>query len=99
MRHGLRTGILLWLLVASWGCLAETPPEPVRIAVIIDDMGYRKEAGEQALALPGALTYAFLPQTPYAWQQATRAHELVITSYSIHYTKLYECSITSRSSS
>jgi len=76
MRHGLRTGILLWLLVASWGCLAETPPGPVRIAVIIDDMGYRKEAGEQALALPGALTYAFLPQTPYAWQQATRAHEL-----------------------
>ncbi len=76
MRYGLRSGILLLLWLASWICPAETPPAPVRIAIIIDDMGYRKEAGEQALALPGALTYAFLPQTPYAWQQATRAHEL-----------------------
>ncbi len=75
MRQGLKGGLLLWLMLGAWVCLAETTA-PVRIAVIIDDMGYRKEAGEQALALPGALTYSFLPQTPYARRQAARAHEL-----------------------
>lgn len=72
-------GIMLTLLLASGLCMAETDgagDRPVRIALIIDDMGNRKDAGEQALALPGAVTYSFLPQTPYAWEQAMRAHEL-----------------------
>ena len=71
--------ILLLLLLLSLWCQAEDALDgdaPVRIALIVDDMGYRKEAGEAALALPGKLTYAFLPQTPYAWEQAIRAHEL-----------------------
>ena len=70
--------LLLLLLLTPW-CLAEQTQgasAPVRIALIIDDMGYRKSAGEQALALPGKVTYAFLPQTPHAWEQATQAHEL-----------------------
>lgn len=71
-------GLLIALLAVPWGCLAADSggEPPVRIALIIDDMGDRKAAGEQALALPGILTYAFLPQTPYAREQATRAHEL-----------------------
>lgn len=76
---GLRIGFLLILVSLPQWCLAETEsvdPEPLRIALIIDDMGYRKGAGEAALALPGKLTYAFLPQTPHAWEQAIRAHEL-----------------------
>ena len=76
---GLRIGFLLMLVtLPQWG-LAESEAdslEPIRIALIIDDMGYRKGAGEAALALPGKITYAFLPQTPYAWEQAIQAHEL-----------------------
>ncbi|MET0069397.1 MAG: divergent polysaccharide deacetylase family protein [Candidatus Thiodiazotropha sp.] len=54
----------------------EALPPAVKIALIIDDLGNQLMAGEQALALPGAITYAFLPQTPFAWQLASRAHEL-----------------------
>jgi uncharacterized protein len=78
-KYGLLAGILTFLLLTPWWCLAggeEPGRAPIRIALIIDDMGNRRDAGEQALSLPGAITYAFLPQTPYAWQQATRAHEL-----------------------
>ena len=76
---GLGIGFLLMLVTLPQWCLAESSPAasvPVRIALIMDDMGYRKGAGEAALALPGKITYAFLPQTPYAWDQAIRAHEL-----------------------
>jgi uncharacterized protein len=74
----------LWLLIASTLPTAalsgpsEVPvaEQPVRIALIIDDMGNRERAGEQALELPGAVTYSFLPQTPYARQQASEAHRL-----------------------
>lgn len=74
----LLTGVVLALLLAPWGCLAAdaSGDQPVRIALIIDDMGNRKGAGEAALALPGSVTYSFLPRTPYAWEQATQAHEL-----------------------
>ncbi len=78
-RTGLLAGLLITLLLTPWWCLAETAAageSPVRIALIIDDMGYRQDAGEQALALPGKITYSFLPHTPYAWKQAIRAHEL-----------------------
>ena len=32
--------------------------------LIVDDMGYDLPGGREALALPGALTYAFIPRTP-----------------------------------
>ncbi|MCU7928377.1 MAG: divergent polysaccharide deacetylase family protein [Candidatus Thiodiazotropha sp. (ex Dulcina madagascariensis)] len=78
-KHGL---ILCWLLTAGIPAilLAAEPGAPiqdrVKIALIIDDMGDRRIAGERALALPGPITYAFLPLTPYAWQQASKAHQL-----------------------
>jgi polysaccharide deacetylase 2 family uncharacterized protein YibQ len=77
-RRGRLSGLLITLLLTPWWCLAGEQAgdeAPVRIALIIDDMGNRKVAGEKALALPGVVTYAFLPQTPYAREQATRAHE------------------------
>jgi hypothetical protein len=64
----------LALLPGSCTAAGEAAEQPARIALIIDDMGNRKAAGEQALALPGALTYSFLPRTPYAREQAARAH-------------------------
>ena len=39
--------------------------QPV-IAIIIDDIGWRKQDDLQSIDLPGALTYAVLPQTPNA---------------------------------
>jgi polysaccharide deacetylase 2 family uncharacterized protein YibQ len=78
-RTGFVIGLMLVLTAIPLACPAEpveTGAAPVRIALIIDDMGYHKGAGEAALALPGNITYAFLPHTPHAWEQAVQAHEL-----------------------
>ncbi|MBV2123239.1 MAG: divergent polysaccharide deacetylase family protein [Candidatus Thiodiazotropha sp. (ex Ctena orbiculata)] len=76
------------LLIGLWTVIAFSPalkaeveqklqPQPaVRIGLIIDDLGNQKAAGERAINLPGPVTYAFLPQTPFTWQLAIRAHEL-----------------------
>ena len=60
--------LLLWAAGA-----AAAPPA---VAIIIDDLGDRLQAGERALALPGPITYSFLPHTPYAERLARRAHAL-----------------------
>ncbi|MES9969168.1 MAG: divergent polysaccharide deacetylase family protein [Candidatus Thiodiazotropha sp.] len=52
------------------------PEARVKIALIIDDLGNQQQAGVRALALPGAVTYSFLPRTPFAWQLASQAHRL-----------------------
>ncbi len=44
------------------------------IAIIIDDLGNLKDRDERALRLPGAITYAFLPHTPHAYELALQAH-------------------------
>lgn len=49
--------------------------EPPRVAIIIDDIGNRLGDGMATIRLPGALTYAVLPQTPYARELATQAHQ------------------------
>lgn len=46
------------------------------ISIIIDDLGYRRPEGLRALELPGALTYAVLPHTPFARRLAEIAHQL-----------------------
>jgi uncharacterized protein len=73
----------LWLLIVPFLAPAavagpsEAPLKPpIRIALIIDDLGNQAVSGEQALELPGAITYSFLPQTPYARRQASKAHRL-----------------------
>ncbi len=48
------------LLVASTGADATE----ARIAIIIDDLGYRKAEGFRALSLPGPVAVAILPGTP-----------------------------------
>lgn len=45
------------------------------ISIIIDDMGYRLKSGNQAINLPGAITYSFLPHSPHVISLAKRAHE------------------------
>jgi len=44
------------------------------IALIIDDIGYNESLGARAIALPGAVTYAVLPHTPFGLELATAAH-------------------------
>lgn len=51
----------------------EYRPKP-RIAIIIDDIGYNRKAGEKAVNLPGAITYAVIPFTPFGRKLAEQAH-------------------------
>jgi polysaccharide deacetylase 2 family uncharacterized protein YibQ len=63
--------LLLCCTLALQAALAQPG---VRIAIIIDDLGHNLAAGEQSLALPGAVTYAVLPQLAYSAEIAHRAH-------------------------
>lgn len=44
-----------------------------RIAIVIDDIGYR-ETDKHSLLLPGAITYSILPHTPYGKTLAVAAN-------------------------
>lgn len=61
--------VLLLLLTASSG--ANNQP---RIAIIIDDLGYRLEAGRRAIDLPGPVAFAVLPGAPRTRTLALQAH-------------------------
>jgi polysaccharide deacetylase 2 family uncharacterized protein YibQ len=83
-----RTSILFtWLI--GWSALllggtvaqaadpdAVATSERPRISIIIDDMGDLEQAGLRAIRLPGAMTYAFLPHTPYSHSLAETAHKM-----------------------
>jgi polysaccharide deacetylase 2 family uncharacterized protein YibQ len=56
------------LLLAGSACA-----EP-RIAIIIDDLGAARSAGERAIALEGPVAVAILPHTPHAAYLAKRAY-------------------------
>lgn len=70
---------LLAALVAAFGVLsavsaqAGDAPAP-RIAVIIDDIGYRLDEGRRAVALPSAVALAVLPHAPHSMHLARAAH-------------------------
>lgn len=71
--------ILLLIIILVIGVANAAGPkrvmlEPVKISIIIDDLGDKRQAGLRALELPGAVTYAFLPHRPYTKQFAERAH-------------------------
>ena len=65
------------LLVATALAISATAnaDSPPRIAIIIDDLGYRLDAGRRAIALPGPLSFAVLPGTPQGRELARVAHE------------------------
>lgn len=64
---------LLTLLVIFFSGVSGA--EPV-IAIVIDDMGNSLTRGRQALALPGPVTYAFLPGAPHAGRLSREAYQL-----------------------
>lgn len=69
--HRIRYLLTALLLVAA---AATAQAEAPRIAIIIDDIGYERDAGERAIDLPGPLAYAILPGSPAAARLANRAH-------------------------
>ena len=46
-----------------------------KIAIVIDDIGYRL-TDQHVLALPGEITFSFLPQTPFGKTLAEKAYHL-----------------------
>jgi hypothetical protein len=78
MRRGLLLGAILLLgrpalAVAEEGPLPVSPPGPM-VGLIIDDLGDRLNDGLRAIALPGNVTYAILPQTTFSHRFAELAH-------------------------
>ncbi|ASP40679.1 hypothetical protein CHH28_19285 [Bacterioplanes sanyensis] len=67
-------------MMARWLCLcwvlAVNPVQAATLLLIIDDLGNNRALGERTLALPGPITVAVLPFTPYAKTFAQRAHFL-----------------------
>ena len=61
---------LALLALAFAGTLLAAPP---RLAIIIDDMGYHRLRGEAITALPGPVTCAIIPQTPWGPYLAEKA--------------------------
>lgn len=51
----------------------QTFAQPPQVAIIIDDIGYRK-SDIQSLYLPGNISYAILPHTPYGRALAQQAN-------------------------
>jgi polysaccharide deacetylase 2 family uncharacterized protein YibQ len=62
------------LLVALLGPVAQVSADTVTIAIVIDDLGNHLAQGQDAIDLPGALTYAVLPLRPYSRRLAEQAH-------------------------
>ncbi|NOR52316.1 MAG: divergent polysaccharide deacetylase family protein [Gammaproteobacteria bacterium] len=68
--------LFIGLLPVSGFCADEEDSNSSpRISIIIDDMGNRLRDGSKAIALPGKLTYAFLPHTPFSKRLAAVAHD------------------------
>ncbi|ARN73605.1 divergent polysaccharide deacetylase family protein [Oceanicoccus sagamiensis] len=63
--------LFFWLSLAA-SCFAESPTP--RIVLIIDDMGNNLELGQRAIALPGAVSYAFLPHSSHSKSLANEAN-------------------------
>ena len=64
---------LIVLFLSCILCIKSTQAQPVRIAIVIDDIGYRY-TDKHALSLPGAITYSILPHTPFGKRIAIKAN-------------------------
>jgi len=66
-----RLAAFLCLVLTAANASAENAP---KISIIIDDLGYRLDAGRRAIRLPGPITFAVIPGTPRGRLLATEAH-------------------------
>lgn len=67
---------LIRLALLLLALAAPAAAQPVRIGIIIDDLGDRWDEGAAAVRLPGPLGYAILPHTPYSRRLAELAYGL-----------------------
>lgn len=65
--------LLIIFSLAPLFYVASTQAKTARIAIVIDDIGYR-DTDKHALLLPGAITYSILPHTPYGKKLAIAAN-------------------------
>lgn len=65
----------LLVTLLSLAAQATAQPRP-QIVIIIDDLGYQLAAGQRAIELPGAVSFAVLPATPSGRALAQAAHAL-----------------------
>lgn len=65
--------LFITLSIVTLVCATSSLAKPARIAIVIDDIGYR-DTDKHALLLPGAITYSILPQTPYGRKIAVEAN-------------------------
>ena len=72
--HYRRYLFALFSLFISLGSAQAAEPS-IPVSIIIDDMGYSLARGQQAIALPGAFSYAFLPDAPHAQRLAEFAQQ------------------------
>jgi polysaccharide deacetylase 2 family uncharacterized protein YibQ len=82
-REGSRSGSLVRralaavvAMLAAFHAVLSLGAERPLVALIIDDLGNRPALDRRVLALPGEITCAFLPGTPYAGQLAELADAL-----------------------
>jgi len=66
-----RLAVCLCLVLIAVNAPADSAP---KISIIIDDLGYRLDAGRRAIRLPGPITFAVIPGTPRGRLLATEAH-------------------------
>ena len=66
--------LLIIFYVSFIFCAESAQNKLARIAIVIDDIGYRY-TDKHALSLPGAITYSILPHTPYGKKIAVKANE------------------------
>ncbi len=64
------------LLAAIAFCTAAAVQAEPSLIVIIDDVGNNRSLGKRAVELPGPVTLAFLPHTPFAAKLAEKASDL-----------------------
>ena len=67
----IRLAIPLLLAMLSPNALAT----PAKLAIVIDDFGYRRHNEEQILQLPAAISVAILPNAPLSKEMAKKAHQ------------------------
>jgi polysaccharide deacetylase 2 family uncharacterized protein YibQ len=65
--------LLLAFTVITFGSTVLAKEKPARIAIVIDDIGYRY-TDKNALSLPGEITFSILPHTPYGKSLAIKAN-------------------------
>ncbi|MEM9172498.1 MAG: divergent polysaccharide deacetylase family protein [Pseudomonadota bacterium] len=67
-----RWGALIWLAVLIVG-VEHAYAQPPRIAIVIDDVGYRWREDSRAMALPQQVAVAVIPDSPHGSEMASLA--------------------------